>query len=150
MRERLFKGFHPDKDGKKEIVLNGEKIKGEWVKGYYVFLKKRSGCFGQTVTERDFDQHVITTQRGEQFEVIPETVCEYVKNDCNSNKIFENDIVKVKFWSDWGECYEVSNGTIKWENWNYIIYISHYCMRLNLADHPETEVVGNVFDNPSF
>ena len=33
MREILYRGFHPDKNGTTEITLNGGKIKGEWVEG---------------------------------------------------------------------------------------------------------------------
>ena len=34
MRELLFRGFHPC-DGSDTIVVDGEKVKGRWVYGFY-------------------------------------------------------------------------------------------------------------------
>lgn len=34
MREILFRGFHPC-DGPDTIVVDGEKVKGRWVYGFY-------------------------------------------------------------------------------------------------------------------
>lgn len=141
MREIIFRGFHPDTNSETIITFEGIPYRGYWHEGGISFDRSKTPYI---CPERfsDYD---------EEIEVIPATVGQFTGlTDKNGNKVFENDIVKVRFWSDWGECYEVSNGTIKWENGNYVIYISHYCMRLNLADHPEMVVIGNTFDNPSF
>lgn len=45
------------------------KDNGEWVTGYYVFQRKRSGVFGQKISELDFDRHLIIDLRGNSHEL---------------------------------------------------------------------------------
>ena len=90
----LYRGFCRNENGTETIVLNGEKIKGEWVQGNYVH---RTQFYGE-----DFpcDDHFILI--GGEFhadyynacEVIPETVCEAVRGltDRNGKQVFEGDI----------------------------------------------------------
>lgn len=70
---------------------------GEWVTGYYIFQRKRSGVSGQVYSELDHDRHLIIGIDGHSYEVIPETVGECTTlHDKNGKLIFEGDIVKDK------------------------------------------------------
>lgn len=42
MREHLFRGFHPDGNGTTEITLNGEKIKGDWLRAHTICIRKQA------------------------------------------------------------------------------------------------------------
>ena len=47
----------------REILFRGKTIDGDWTYGYYVFAPKRTGMFGQTISEADFDKHYILTMK---------------------------------------------------------------------------------------
>lgn len=88
MREILFRGFYPC-DGPDTIVVDGEKVKGEWVYGYYAYM-------GPTGKEK----HYIAPEYASAFygkEVLPSTVGQYSGlDDSDGRKVFEGDILKFK------------------------------------------------------
>ena len=94
MREILFRGFHPC-DGPDTIVVDGEKVKGEWVYGYYAYM-------GPTGKEK----HYIAPEYASAFygkEVLPSTVGQYINVDCFGTKVFEHDVIAVE--DEQGEIY---------------------------------------------
>ena len=128
------------------------KDNGEWVTGYYVFQRKRSGVFGQKISELDFDRHLIIDLRGNSHEVIPETVvrCTGLK-DKNGKPIFEGDI--LKFVNDDREIslYVViwNTSLLSWQVQEISHYVKNdYCGFDELCEFGNTEVIGNIHDNP--
>lgn len=76
----LFRGFHPDENGKTTITIRNIKIKGEWkywtVLGHLVHGEKFEYLSGGIVSE---------------IEILHETIGQWVKTDKNGNDIFEGD-----------------------------------------------------------
>ena len=143
MREIIFRGFYPDKDGKEKVFVNGEWVKGFWVHGYYVLFDRKEHRIytGEYFGEYTTDYYI----------VIPETVGQYTElKGKNGKKIFEGDICKesietyVKKWENKG-IIEKSYGAFGLASFdkkhflafiNASIYVRHY------------EVIGNIYDNP--
>lgn len=100
MRDILFRGFHRDENGKEQIKLNGEVIRGEWVEGYYA---RHSTWDKKIVTERIYTGDVETDGGGfytKWHSIIPETVGEFTGlTDKNGRKIFENDVMALDGWA---------------------------------------------------
>lgn len=123
----------------REILFKAKRIdNGEWVEGYYAYCRKRHYILPVLNKAIGFDE-----REDEWVEVDPDTLCQYTglasKND---KEIWENDIVELPdkegyFTCEWEEdaARFVMNGdglTVDFDNyWSY-----------------QTEVAGNIFDNP--
>lgn len=130
------------------------KDNNEWVTGYYVFQRKRSGVFGQKISELDFDRHLIIDLRGNSHEVIPETVvrCTGLK-DKNGKPIFEGDIVEyMDAYSDCnGEYTEFMNeGEVAYEDGSYFITNRSSVEMSDIVYKGKLDgnIIGNIHDNP--
>ena len=104
MREILFRGFYPC-DGPDTIVVDGEKVKGRWVEGYYVERDNKSWIYpasNQMISKslarelRPFHSAKSTQKiMKEVFPVLPSTVGQYTGlTDSSGQKVFEGDILK--------------------------------------------------------
>lgn len=127
MREILFRGFHPRENGTEGVRIEEKEIKGEWLYGDLIQYPAGT-CSIRACVTKDYVCH---------FFVIPETVGEYIGITHNGKRIFENDIVTIRY-SDTavenaviekvGACFCADN----WEINNYY----------------DIEVLGNIHDNP--
>lgn len=86
----LYRGFCRNENGTETIMLNGEKIKGDWVQG---FLATEYHIIDDTDSFTYFGGGGMD---GFAKIVIPETVCEAVRGltDRNGKQVFEGDIFK--------------------------------------------------------
>jgi len=128
----------------REILFRGKRIdNGEWVYGYLSYLTEQKAVI------------IVWSNDGynfEEFEVIPETVGQYLElTDINNNKIFEKDILKA----------EVNNEDRKYDI-VYVWYMApswklksiHDVGSYDLSDFgygekiDDLEIIGNYIDNP--
>lgn len=156
MREILFRGFHPC-DGPDTIVVDGEKVKGRWVEGYYVERDNKSWIYpasNQMISKslarelRPFHSAKSTQKiMKEVFPVLPSTVGQYTGlTDKNGRRIFEGDII---CWMDWRN--DQRKAPVRYDDeWK------RFCVWLNGAEsmgvnkHLSTggiEVIGTVFED---
>ncbi len=92
----LFRGFHPDENGKTTITLNGEKIRGEWL--YWNALGMLAEPRTKTVPLTN-----VRFLKGNFIEF--DTVGQWVTTDKNGNDLFEGDKVKSKWYGVGEVCF---------------------------------------------
>lgn len=142
MREILFRG--QTRRYGENVNMAGDKLDSNWVRGG-IFPQNNAGDFA-----------IIYQQEPEieKFTVYADTVGQYTGvKDKNGVKIFEGDIIQVRFESD----VELPNEPTVWCE-NYEVYFSdcYHEWRVRAFGYDESlseydedcEVVGNIYDNP--
>lgn len=140
----------------REILFKAKRLdNSEWVEGFY----QKRHC------ELDKIEHLIFWSKSETVweyaKIDPETLCQYTGlTDKNKKKIWENDVVKKGFYTDY-EHYANSEeyiGKVEYENCTYNIVTGltsegDKCIRpmfiaIEFGESKYYEVLGNIFDNP--
>ena len=144
MREILFRGFHPC-DGPDTIVVDGEKVKGEWVEGYVVRHPSAIQIGNDYSPWYIHVPPVDPDDNGGVFNVLPSTVGQYTGlTDRNGKRVFEGDIVRRE--ADYYGEHNIYEEPVVWENdiENDSFgepYTSGYCIYGG-----NWEIIGTVFD----
>lgn len=144
----------------REILFKAKRIdNGEWVEGYYSpHPHPFSGFLKDFIFAPYYDKEKeCGYDNGYQIDV--NTLCQYTGlTDKNDNKIWENDVVKKHFYTDYDACANSEEYTGKveyldfaWcitfeENKNKCVY--PIFMAVEFKDAEYYEVIGNIFDNP--
>ena len=129
----------------REILFRGKcKGNGVWVEGFYACFNKKESRIYTGYAETDDGYYY-----PEWFTVVPETVGQYTGlTDKNGNKIFEGDIVKCisKFDAkDMVVIFEAAEFHLV-DCQRYKNYTE--CCGYRYFGTLETEVIGNIHDNP--
>lgn len=126
------------------------KDNGEWVTGYLIQGKKT-----YIATTEAINYMVVSTSYMASIklvEVIPETVGQYTGlKDKNGKLIFEGDILKFVNDDDESSLYVViwNTSLLSWQVQEISYYVKNdYYGFDELCEFGDTEVIGNVYDNP--
>ena len=132
----------------REILFRAKWIdNGEWVEGF-PFLMCWDGCemwcIGvNPLSANDYSE--IIGQNVDWFFIDPETICQYTGlKDKNGNRIWENDIVRIKNSMDEG----IGNIEFYGGMWYVDGEPSNSLHDIVEYDDGELEVIGNIFDTP--
>lgn len=131
----------------REIEFRGKRIdNGEWVCGDLLQSKYSNGDYKTSIMEQ--------TPVALNFPVDPKTVGQYTGlKDKNGVKIYEEDVVRVTYYG------EESVHVVKWMGeWDYPAFDlepfldcdSNGLSYVMCDCECETEVIGNIHDNPEF
>ena len=148
-REILFKAKAINRDND---YFRSKYKNGDWV--YGLVTKLYDERF-ETLPAEMTDENGIS-----RIEVDHNTICQYTGlTDKNGNKIWENDVVKKHFYTDYDACANSEeyigkveyldcawNITFTDENNNKSVYPMFMAIEFKEAEY--YEVIGNIFDNP--
>ena len=142
----------------REILFKAKSIDGEWVEGSYLFCPIRDN--EKSELENITYKHWIVSKDGMCYEIDINTLCQYTGlTDKNGRKIFENDVVKKHFYTDYDAFANSEEyvGVVKFIDCAWVVETvreKNKCIRpifeamAYSQDVKYFEVIGNIFDNP--
>lgn len=144
MREILFRGFHPDENGKEKVLINYEWKNGFWV--YGDLNKEYEDSFFITTWFGDYDDI-------ESYYIFKETIGQCIGfKDKNRKKIFEGDIVDLSNCRQLPFIYDEIGkiSVVEWKKYYAGFYpFCNYDSDCGTSVcSEEVKVIGNIFDNP--
>ena len=158
LKESLIcRGFHPWEKGTKEIEINGERVKGDWLFGYYADQKCKGAGFPVIDPfwrmEEDAEGKARFGRMNPEvmpmdWYVLPDTVGMYTGwDDPDGTPIFEDDICEAHYDEDNLEDYYRCE--VKWQKGTFELYNEIYNEADPLDDFftKYNRVVGNTFEN---
>lgn len=143
----LYRGFCRNENGTETIVLNGEKIKGDWVQGN-LFVTTLEYPNKEVKEYHIYDNHIgigeddlPCCQSGLDELVLPETVCEAVRGitDINGKQIFEGDVIEDGY-STWKVKYNYDHSGFS------AYFFDCEQRKINEEMAKRFEVIGTIFD----
>lgn len=131
----LFRGFHLDGNGKTTITLNGNQFNGDWL-----YWNK----WGECINIENGALILLPAQgfeclRVNKFNILHETIGQWVATDKNGKDVFEGDILQ-------GEA-EEAHGIVEWQQaeCRYLVNIKNGYDWLFMDDDKWT-VIGNKWE----
>ena len=141
----------------REILFKAKRVdNGEWVEGA-LFDGIKYCVIGQTIK---FSPYIENECKIVGFNVDRKTICQYTGlTDKNGNKIWENDVVKKHFYTDYDAFANSEEyvGVVKFIDCAWVVETvreKNKCIRpifeamAYSQDVKYFEVIGNIFDNP--
>ena len=147
----IFRGFYPDKNGTQVIVVNGKEYKGKWIEGD---LLSKCKCSPKISIDGEYNRGLFVV---DSYEVLPETVGEYIKSLPNGDKAFSNSrfeiISNVKGENgDSGKRTDTATIRFNEKQCEWELKVSHKGKYKRIAragyflNNSNTKVIGTIFD----
>jgi hypothetical protein len=91
-KQRLFRGFRPDKTGPEAIIINGEEIRGEWE-----YWNELGELQVKHIKSCNIGMPPFKPALASMIKFIPETIGQRATTDKKGKGVFEGSIIKFRF-----------------------------------------------------
>lgn len=134
----IFRGFHPDENGKKLITYNGESVRGEWL--YWNNYGRLYDSKKWQPTEYETDGYF--AKYASEIEILADTVGQWVTTDRKGRNVFEGD--RCKAFLSFTNSYETGEVVYIKSDCEYALQHEFFIGRLN--NFVKIELIGNTWE----